>query len=170
MKWLQDFWSSGEVAISPLAGEHAPEAADIHAATFARPWTDGEIADLVAKASVFGFVAHGPTAQGRTMAGFVIARAAADEAEILTIAVRPDWQGYGIGRRLMDRFLAHAHRERLTSVFLEVDEANDPAATLYRKLGFAAVGGRPGYYRDAEGGRSGAVVMRRDVKPARKGR
>lgn len=170
MRWLQTLWGAGDIAVGPLAGEHAPCAADIHAATFARPWTDGEIADLIGKAGVFGYAAHAPAARGATMAGFVLARAAADEAEILTIAVSPDRQGHGVGRRLMDRVLAHAHRERLSAVFLEVDEANPPARALYRRLGFAVVGGRPDYYRGRNGGRGGALVMRRDMAPVRKRR
>lgn len=170
MRWLQGLWGTGEVSISALAAEHAPYAADIHATIFARPWTDGEIAELIASQNVFGLAAHARSPRGATLTGFVIARAAADEAEILTIAVSPDWQGYGIGRRLMDRLLAHAHRERIASVFLEVDEANDPARGLYRKLGFAVVGERPDYYRDQNERRSRAVVMRRDVKQLRKAR
>jgi ribosomal protein S18 acetylase RimI-like enzyme len=67
------------------------------------------------------------------MLGFVMARAAAGEAEILTIAVAPDWQGHGLGRKLMDAVLAKAHRDRIEAVFLEVDETNKPAIALYRR-------------------------------------
>lgn len=170
MKWLQSLRRRPDITIAPLTGDHAAHAADIHAATFTRPWTDGEIADLIAKTNVFGYAAHAPAARGASMTGFVLVRGAADEAEILTIAVSPDWQAHGIGRRLMERVLAHAHRERLASVFLEVGETNDPARALYRKLGFVVVGDRPDYYRERHGRRSGAVVMRRDVTPVRKRR
>lgn len=169
MKWWQGFWGSAEVTLVPLTAEHARDAADVHAATFARPWTDGEIADLLSRPNVFGYAAR-PAQGGVALTGFVLVRLAADEAEILTIAVRPDWQGYGVGRRLMDQVLAHAHRERLASLFLEVDEANAAALALYRKLGFAAVGERPGYYRDRQGERRRAIVMRRDLASPRKGR
>jgi len=169
MKWWQGFWGSAEVTLVPLTAEHARDAADVHAATFARPWTDGEIADLLSRPNVFGYAVR-PAQGGVALTGFVLVRLAADEAEILTIAVRPDWQGYGVGRRLMDQVLAHAHRERLASLFLEVDEANAAALALYRKLGFAAVGERPGYYRDRQGERRRAIVMRRDLASPRKGR
>ncbi|MEQ8401197.1 MAG: ribosomal protein S18-alanine N-acetyltransferase [Roseitalea porphyridii] len=167
MKWWQGFWGSAEVTLVSLTAEHARDAADVHAATFARPWTDGEIADLLSRPNVFGYAAR-PAQGGVTLTGFVLVRLAADEAEILTIAVRPDWQGYGVGRRLMDQVLAHAHRERLASLFLEVDEVNAAALALYRKLGFAAVGERPGYYRDRQGERRRAIVMRRDLASPRK--
>ena len=96
--------------------------------------------------------------------GFVLARAAAGEAEILTIAVSPRWQGRGLGRRLMDAVLTKAHGERVESVFLEVDETNRSAIALYRKLGFFEVGGRPDYYRDRSGRTTAALVMRRDLR------
>ena len=63
-----------------------------------------------------GASAREAAARGGAMIGFVLLRTAADEAEILTIGVRPDWQGHGIGARLMAHVLAHAHRERLASV------------------------------------------------------
>lgn len=169
MKWWQGLWGSAEVTLVPLTAEHARDCADVHAATFARPWTDGEIADLLSRPNVFGYAAR-PAQGGAALTGFVLVRRAADEAEILTIAVRPHWQGYGVGRRLMDQVLADAHRERLASLFLEVDEANATALALYRRLGFAAVGDRPGYYRDRQGDRRRAIVMRRDLAPVRKGR
>lgn len=170
MKWWLGLWGTAEVTLAPLAAEHAPYAADVHAATFARPWTDGEIADLLHRSNVFGYAARPAQESGAALTGFVLVRLAADEAEVLTIAVSPDWQNYGVGRRLMDQVLAHAHRERLASIFLEVGDANKPALALYRRLGFVEVGDRPGYYRDGQGGRRRAIVMRRDLSPVRKGR
>lgn len=168
-RWLGLF-SSEDVVVVPMPRDMAREAADIHAVCFARAWTDGEIADLLGNANTHGFAATVPAGSQRAMAGFVLLRIAAGEAEILTIAVSPDWQGYGIGRRLMDHVLAHAHRERFESIFLEVEESNQAAVALYKKLGFFEVGNRPGYYSDPVKGRSRAIVMRRDVRPTRRAR
>ena len=60
--------------------------------------------------------------------------------------------------------LRELHAERAEALFLEVDETNVPALALYRRLGFREVGKRPAYYDRAEGGRSGALVMRRDLR------
>ncbi|MBO6639835.1 MAG: ribosomal protein S18-alanine N-acetyltransferase [Roseitalea sp.] len=170
MKWWQGLWGASDIAIAPMQRSDAVEASDIHRVLFARPWTDGEIADLLGTANVFGFAAPEASARGGAMTGFVLLRTAADEAEILTIAVRPEWQGHGVGARLMAHVLAHAHRERLASVFLEVGETNAAAAALYRKLGFAVVGDRPEYYRGTSETRTRALVMRHDVTPVRKAR
>jgi ribosomal-protein-alanine N-acetyltransferase len=69
----------------------------------------------------------------------------------------------GLGWRLMDAVLRELHGQRADALFLEVDETNTPAITLYRRLGFFEVGKRPQYYNSAEG-KSGALVMRRDLR------
>ncbi|GAB4360430.1 MAG: ribosomal protein S18-alanine N-acetyltransferase [Oricola sp.] len=163
MRWLGKFLPL-DVVVDPLDAGHTRHMADLHAGTFSRPWTDGEFHDMVSQRTVFGFVARELRFGKGRILGFVLARAAAGEAEILTIAVASDWQGRGVGRKLMDAVLAKAHRDRVEAVFLEVDETNKPAITLYRRLGFFQVGGRPEYYRDAAGRATAALVMRRDLR------
>ena len=173
MKWFHEMIGTAETAIRPLDAAMAREAADIHAVTFARGWTDGEIANLLHQGATFGytaFPASGSSTGDTSMIGFVLARGAAGEAEVLTIAGRPDWQGYGVGRRLMDHLRAHAHRDRLEAVFLEVEDTNQPALALYNKLAFAPVGDRPGYYGGDAGQRGRAIVMRRPINRAAPGR
>ena len=143
--------------------DHANALADIHAATFRRPWTDGEFHDLLRQDSVHSLHLRTASASKQSMIGFCLLRRAGPEAEVLTIAVTPRWQGYGAGRRLLDAALQWAHGERLESVFLEVDEHNASAIALYRKTGFITVGKRDGYYAASGGQRHGALVMRRDV-------
>jgi ribosomal-protein-alanine N-acetyltransferase len=165
VKWFFLGWLRPlDIVVDPLDTAHTRHMADLHSATFVRPWTDGEFHDMLAQPTVFGFVARELTWGKAKVLGFVLARGVAGEAEILTIAVTPDWQGHGLGRKLMDAVLAKAHRERIESVFLEVDETNKPAIALYKKLGFFQVGGRPDYYRDRSGRKSAALVMRRDLR------
>lgn len=158
--WLRPF----DVVVDPLEAAHTRHIADLHVSTFTRPWTDGEFQEMLAQPTVFGYVARELSWGKARVLGFVLARSVAGEAEILTIAVAPDWQGHGIGRRLMDTVLARTHSDRVESIFLEVDETNRAAIALYRKLGFFEVGGRPDYYRDAAGRKSAALVMRRDLR------
>src|SRR5690606_33649960 len=113
---------------------------------------------LLGQTPVFGFVAVSSGNPEPPPNGFVLARLAAGEAEILTIAVRRACQRTGLGRLLMDGVLRHLHAERAEALFLEVDEGNAAALALYRRLGFRQVGQRPGYYRQFGG--AGALVMR----------
>lgn len=163
MKWFGRLFTL-DVVVDPLETGHVRAMADLHARTFSRPWTDGEFGDMLSQATVFGFIARELRFGKDRPLGFVLARAAAGEAEILTIAVSPDWQGHGLGRRLMDAVLSRAHGDRVEAVFLEVDETNAPAIALYRRLGFYQVGGRPDYYREGAGRPTAALVMRRDLR------
>lgn len=151
--------------IEPLDVGDAGAMAAVHREGFARPWNDGEFARLLVQDPVFGFGARQEGRGGAPLSGFVLARLAAGEAEILTLAVAARVRRSGLGRRLMDAVLFRLHAERAESLFLEVDETNAAALTLYRRLGFREVGKRPGYYAERKGAPpTAALVMRRDLR------
>ncbi|WP_200306808.1 GNAT family N-acetyltransferase, partial [Paracraurococcus ruber] len=91
--------------------------------------------------------------------GLVLARAAAGEAEILTLAVAPAARRQGLGARLMASALAGAAARGAAAMFLEVAAGNAAARALYAGLGFAEVGRRRRYYADG----ADALVLRRDI-------
>jgi len=157
-------FSRREHAIEPLAPGDAPAIARLHLEDFPRPWSSGEFAELMAQPTVFGFAAREVGNRRAPMAGFVLARLAAGEGEILTLAVAQSVRRQGLGRYLMDAVLRRLHAYRAEALFLEVDETNAPAIGLYRRLGFRQVGHRPDYYKSPSAGRSGALVMRRDLR------
>src|SRR5690606_8252820 len=142
----------------------AEAVAEIHAACFQVPWSADELASLLGQDPVFGFIAISSGSPEPPPGGFVLARLAAGEAEILAIAVRNALQGAGLGRMLMDGVLRHLHAERAEALFLEVDEGNAPALALYRRLGFRQVGQRPGYYDHPQAPKTAALTMRRDLR------
>ena len=92
-------------------------------------------------------------------AGFALTRGAADEEELLLIAVLPELRGRGIGGVLLRRVIADAHARGATRLFLEMREGN-PAETLYRRHGFEPVGRRRNYYRRGNGGALDAITFR----------
>jgi len=77
------------------------------------------------------------------------------EYEIHTVGVDPDFQGQGIGRRMMTDLLDFAGDDGV--VYLEVRTDNAPAIALYESLGFVQVGLRKRYYRTG----ADAYTMRR---------
>lgn len=122
--------------------------------TMPRPWSEAEIADLLA--SPLCFVLHEPD-------GFIMGRVVAGEAELLTVAVRPAAHGRGIGLRLVQGFLAEVIRRRADSAFLEVAESNLAAQAVYAKAGFLPTGRRCSYYHAADGTAVDALVMLRKI-------
>jgi len=150
--------------LQPLAVRDSAALAQIHAEDFVRPWAPAEFESLLAQNTVFGFGATLPGMKRRELHGFVLARVAAGEAEILTVAVARAARRRGLGRKMMDAVLSRLHALRAEALFLEVDETNLAALGLYRKLGFREVGRRDGYYADRSGGKSAALVMRRDLR------
>ena len=89
-----------------------------------------------------------------------MSRRAADEAEILTIAVEPKARGSGLATVLLGSHLSRLSRLGVSALFLEVDEANAPALALYRRFGFQQVGRRAAYYAKADGSRANALILK----------
>lgn len=130
---------------------HAGAMALLHGLAFppGERWGPDAFALQLALPGAFGFVSD--------KGGAILARAVADEAEVLTLAVAPDAQGRGLGRALLDHALREAARRGAASVVLEVSTANAPALALYARAGFLTVGRRPRYYP----GSADALIQRR---------
>lgn len=157
----QFFVRQPEFEILEMTADDTAEAAAVHAARFRRAWSDDEIHSLLAQTTVFGFVAR-RTSASAPIGGFVLARAAAGESEILTIGVYERHQRKALGWRLMRAAIREAEARGADSMFLEVDENNVRALALYRTLGFQRIGERKAYYGEARGQKSAALVMRLD--------
>lgn len=128
----------------------AARLAEAHAAAFPAPWDGAAFAVLLDQDGVFALEDPG---------GFILLRAVADEAEILTLAVRPAARRRGLGARLVREGGTAAAARGATRLFLEVAEDNAAALALYTKAGFAEAGRRPGYYARAGGGRRDALIL-----------
>jgi ribosomal-protein-alanine acetyltransferase len=95
--------------------------------------------------------------------GVLVARIAADEMEILNLAVEPDWRRGGAGSALLQAALEHGRRAGAARVFLEVRQSNQTARRFYERHGFAVAGRRVRYYRQPE---EDALMMSRSVEAA----
>lgn len=70
------------------------------------------------------------------------------EAEVMSVAVEPEYRGRGIGTRLFARLIEEVKRFGATAITLEVRPSNEAAIKLYEKFGLRSVGRRPHYYID----------------------
>jgi [ribosomal protein S18]-alanine N-acetyltransferase len=92
-----------------------------------------------------------------------VSRMAADEAEILSIAIDDSYRGRGLSRDFLLTHLGHLAGFGVRTIFLEVEENNQPARRLYERTGFTVVGRRERYYRSSDGEQLNALLMRRDL-------
>jgi ribosomal-protein-alanine N-acetyltransferase len=123
---------------------------------YGEAWTSAQLLTLFALPSARVCLAR----DGETPCGFAAARIAADESELLLLAVDPAWRGRGVGALLMADWQAWAEGRGAGDYFLEMRADND-AVHLYRRCGFAECGRRPAYYRGADGVVRDAITMRR---------
>ncbi len=128
----------------------AARLAEIHAAAFATPWDAAALEALLDQAGVF--VLEQPD-------GFILLRAVADEAEILTLAVYPAARRRGLATRLVREGGIAAAARGAVRLFLEVADDNTAARALYAGAGFVETGRRPGYYAHPDGGRRDALIL-----------
>ena len=149
------------VTISILGVSDAEIVARIHALCFDEDWDAATIKKVLAMQGAFGFTAR--TDPAGDIAGFALARIAADQCELLSLGVAPNRRGLGIGGELFDAAMVRACALNATHFYLEVAEDNSDALRLYALRGLVSVGRRPNYYRLKNGQRTAALTMRCDL-------
>jgi [ribosomal protein S18]-alanine N-acetyltransferase len=159
MAWLSEWWGSGTPVIEPASPRDARRLAQLHSESFHRGWGEGEFEAMLAERNT---LVH-RLRLGRNVIGFAVSRIAADEAEILSIAVAASHRGRGLSRDLLLTHLGHLAGRGVRTIFLEVEENNAPARRLYDRAGFGVVGRRERYYQQPGGEQLNALLMRRDL-------
>jgi ribosomal-protein-alanine N-acetyltransferase len=133
------------VSLLWAAPERAAEIAQLHQKLFDPPWSEDSIKTMLEHPASTSLVAV--TGNPKVVTGFVIGQLAADEAEILSIGVAPDWQRLGLGKKLVEGLVRAAQRGEAKRLFLEVADDNVAARKLYNALGFKELGRRKSYYQ-----------------------
>jgi ribosomal-protein-alanine N-acetyltransferase len=159
MTWLSQWWSGGTPVVEPATQRDTARLAQLHGASFHRGWGEGEFEAMLSERNT---LVH-RLRLGRNLIGFAVSRIAADEAEILSIAVDAGYRGRGLSRNLLLTHLGHLAGRGVRSIFLEVEENNAPARRLYERTGFTVVGRRERYYKQPDGEQWNALLMRRDL-------
>ena len=116
----------------------APIAAKIHRKCFDKGWNEEEFQKLLAL----------PTSRlWMSEEGFLLCSEVADEMEILTICVLPEFRRQHIAQDLLFELFQYAKGKKVKQIFLEVAEDNEAAQKLYLGAGFKQTGRREGYYK-----------------------
>jgi len=126
--------------------------AQIHGASFCqpRPWGANEFERLLASPGAILITREH---------GFLLARLAADEAEVLTMAVSPDARRRGTGRAMLAELEENLISRDASRLFLEVSQDNAAALALYYSCGLTESGRRSGYYSNSNGAASDALIL-----------
>ena len=146
--------------IEPAEARDAEALAAIHAQGFHRGWPREDFQSYIAGRDTPVYIACDAR---RKIAGFAMLRLAADEAELITIAVDNRWRRKGIGKALMHALFEDLAMTPARKLFLEVAADNPAALKLYGAHGFRKISERQGYYARLDGQPATAIVMARDL-------
>lgn len=138
-----------------MTKDHVSQVADLERLCFSAPWSENAISAEIGNPLSCWLVA----VDGQTVAGYVGSQAVMGEADMMNIAVRPDYRKLGIGRNLVKKLIACLKDRGNYQLFLEVRVSNEAAIGLYQKMGFIEVGRRPGYYVKPK---EDAIILRKE--------
>jgi len=141
--------------------EDIPQVHEIDVLSFALPWPEKSYQfELVENPATLALVAElVPSAAKPRVIGMAVVWIVVDEAHIATIAIHPEFQGFGYGKSLLAEALVQAIQRGAILATLEVRENNLLAQQMYIKFGFTIVGRRFHYYKDNN---EDAVLMTND--------
>lgn len=147
-----------------VGAEAAASLASVHAQGFSDAWPAATFEALLGRPYVLALaVLVNP---GASLRGFILIQVIADEAEVLTFCVEPEFRGHKLGAALLEAAAEVAREMGVAQIFLEVSEANAVARGLYARQEFVVVGRRSAYYRDPAQASPGtdALVMRKTLR------
>ena len=151
------------VIIREATPDDANAISKLHGAMFPRQWRPDEFIELMTHPRAIAQVAC--DMQQMEIAGYVLGRVAADEAELLSIGIAPDRRRQGLAQRLVGALMARAREMGATRLHLEVAAVNTPALALYAALGFERTGLRRGYYHTHGQPAEDAHLLALDILP-----
>lgn len=141
--------------LRPATSADLAAVAAMERAVFPDPWSaralEGHLDDIFVLATT-----------DHELRGYVIARTAADEAELLNLAVHPGYRRRGLGRRLLEAAASALMAAGARRIYLEVRASNASAIAFYGSAGFRHAGRRLGYYRHP---REDALLLVRPTAP-----
>ena len=143
------------ITLMEMKAEHVPQVAQLEKICFSDPWSEMSIAHELESLWSYWLVA----VDGDTVAGYIGSQSSIDEADIMNVAVHPDYRRQGIAENLINTLVADLKKRGCHALLLEVRASNTPAITLYEKLGFAQVGSRKNYYRNPK---EDALILRKE--------
>ena len=131
------------------------QVAQLEAMCFSAPWSEKAIIGELSNPLSLWIVAR----EDDEVVGYVGSQSVMGEADMMNLAVRPDWRRKGIGAQLVSCLIEKLKSNDVYSLTLEVRASNEPAKRLYKVMGFQQVGRRPNYYTAPK---EDALILRKE--------
>ena len=134
---------------------HVPQIAELEKLCFNDPWSENSIASELDNRLSCWLVAIADD----KVVGYVGSQTVLGETDMMNIAIHPDYRKQGIATQLISALIEALSERGSHSLMLEVRASNEPAKSLYLKMGFDVVGVRKNYYRNP---REDALILRKE--------
>lgn len=126
----------------PMAAEHISQIARLEQLCFSCPWSENALRSELKNPLSQWIVA----VDGDVVAGYIGSQSVMGEADMMNIAVQPAYRRQKIAETLIGFLIDALNSRDVYCLTLEVRSSNEPALSLYKKLGFVQVGCRKNYY------------------------
>ena len=143
------------ITIEPMCAHHITQIASLEQQCFSDPWSENSVASELKNPLSLWLVAL----DGETVAGYIGSQSVLDAADMMNLAVSPNYRRQGVASQLVTQLVEQLAARGVNALVLEVRVSNTPAITLYHKLGFTQVGRRPRYYSHP---REDALILRKE--------
>ena len=134
---------------------HIAQIAELEKLCFNDPWSQNSIASELGNKLSLWLVAE----ENGNVLGYVGSQTVLGETDMMNIATHPDYRKKGIGTSLINALIDVLAEQGSHSLMLEVRASNDPAISVYKKLGFDEIGRRKNYYRNPK---EDALILRKE--------
>jgi len=138
-----------------MSDSHVAQVAELERLCFSAPWSENAIRSELTNPLSLWVVAL----DGQTVAGYVGSQSVMGEADMMNLAVAPQYRRNGVGGQLVDVLIDHLRNNGVTSLTLEVRASNDAAQNLYKNKDFLQIGRRPNYYSNPK---EDALILRKE--------
>lgn len=144
-----------DIRLMPMAEEHVSQIAMLEQVCFSDPWIESSVRSELTNPLSLWLVALDQNA----VVGYIGSQSVLGEADIMNVAVAPDYRRHGIATMLLNALQEELRKNDVYSLTLEVRVSNAAAISLYERVGYACVGKRPGYYHKPK---EDALILRKE--------
>ena len=143
------------ITVENMTAAHVPQIAELEKLCFSDPWNEVSVASELENPLSLWLVAL----DGDRVAGYVGSQSVMGEADMMNVAVHPDYRRQGIAERLIAALIERLRENEVYCLLLEVRASNEPAKNLYKMLDFEEIGIRKNYYRNPK---EDALILRKE--------